>query len=110
MIVKFQDMEVVKVTGEVVISQKQWRLTGETGFICGWTDPFDDGHRDYAVYFNAFGEAIGLPEWNLESLGRIADRDELVPRGRAKQGRKVDILNHPSSQENLAASKLARRE
>jgi hypothetical protein len=87
--VKFQDLEVVRVTGEVVTRQKQWRLTGEIGFISGWTDPYPDGHRDFAVHFNTFGEVIGVPQGNLESLGRIADPSEIKTRSRAHQRRRA---------------------
>ncbi len=88
--VKFQHLEVVRVKGEIVTRQKQWRLTGEVGFVAGWSDPYEDGHRDYGVHFNTFGEVIAVPEADLESLGRIADPSEIVSRsrlgGKAKNG------------------------
>ena len=69
---EFRHREVVKVIGEVVTRQKSWRLTGEIGFVAGWSDPYEDGHRDYGVHFNTFGEVIVVPEGNLLAVGGAA--------------------------------------
>jgi hypothetical protein len=79
---KFQHLEVVKVVRDVVTRKKQWRLLGLTGIITGWTDPYPDGRHGYSVHFNTFGEGVSLEEDDLESLGRIADRSEIVTRSR----------------------------
>ena len=102
MSIKFQRLEVVRVRGDVVIRQQPWRLTGEVGFVAGWSDPYEDGHRDYGVHFNSFGEVIAVPEGNLESLGRIADQNEIVSRSRlGGKGKKGD--SGPSPGEGTGA-------
>lgn len=80
----FQYMEVVKVVSEFVTPKKGWRLKNEIGFVLGWSDPDEDGRRDYGVFFNSFGEMIGVPEVNLKSLGRIAETHEIVRRKRGR--------------------------
>jgi hypothetical protein len=77
---RFQPLEVIRVVGEFVTRKKQRRLTGEIGIIVARNDPDQNGRRDYGVHFNAFGEMITVPEENLESTGRIADRSEIVSR------------------------------
>jgi hypothetical protein len=85
----FTHMEVVKVVAEVRVKVQgmERHLTGETGFVVGWSDPYEDGPRDYGVHFNSIGEVIAVPERCLESLGRIADQAEVVTRSRAHRGR-----------------------
>ena len=64
--------------------------------MAGWSDLYEDGHRDYGVHFNAFGEVIVVPEGNLESLGRIADPSEIVSRSRlVGKGEGRDIPTSP---------------
>jgi microcompartment protein CcmK/EutM len=82
---KFQHLEVVKVIGAVVTRKKQRQLTGETGIVVGWSDPDPNGHQDYGVHFNTFGEMISVSEESLQSLGHIADRSEIVTRSRLHQ-------------------------
>jgi hypothetical protein len=100
---RFEWMEVVKVTGDYVVPKVNWRLDGQVGFVAGWSDPDEKGRRDWAVHFNTYGETIGVPDENLESLGRIADESEIVTcsRAHAKRRRKDD--NEPSVGENNQA-------
>jgi hypothetical protein len=84
---KFQNLEVVKVRGDVVIRGKRIIAAGEVGFVGGWTDASPDGVRDFGVLFNSLGEVVVVPESYLESLGRIADPSELKTRSRTHQRR-----------------------
>lgn len=88
--ITFQFMEVVEVIADVkaTVQQTQRMLTGDSGFVVGWSDAYEDGHRDYGVHFNVLGEVIGLPEQSLVSLGRIADPAEIATRSRAHRSRK----------------------
>lgn len=88
--IAFQYMEEVRITSDVTLKlqQKERCLRGETGFVVGWTDPHEDGSRDYAVHLNAFGETVAVPGHSLQSLGRIADPSEIVSRSRAKGKRR----------------------
>ena len=91
--VKFRHLEEVKVIGDLTVQNKlrtkEWRLTGQTGIVTGWSAPYADGHQDYAVHFNTFGEGFGVSEECLESTGRIADRSEIRTRSRLHQKRRA---------------------
>ena len=87
---KFEHLEAVRVTGEGVVGPKQKRLTGETGFVSGCSNPYEDGHRDFGVHFNSLGEVVCISEEDLESLGRIALPREIVTRSRARGARMPD--------------------
>jgi len=62
--------------------------------VVGWSDPYDDGHRDYAVHFNSYGETMAVPEAFLESVGRVAGPGEIVSRRRAR-GKRTPIQHKP---------------
>jgi hypothetical protein len=87
----FQINEVVRVCRKVITDKKKWDLTGEIGIIISPGNENEDGSIDRLVGFNTYGEAIVVPEKSLESLGRIADPSEFVPRtkwrGRVDSGK-----------------------
>ncbi len=57
-------------------------LVGLEGIVCGQSDPYPDGHRDYGIHFNHLGELRVVPEAFLRLTGRQAKSDEVVSRGR----------------------------
>jgi hypothetical protein len=84
---KYKHLEMVRLTRELISHRKLPPLLGEVGIVVGWSDPYEDGHRDFGVHFNAIGETIAVAEGHLESLGRIADPNEIVTRSRGHQRR-----------------------
>ena len=88
--IAFQYMEIVRIATDLTLrfQQKERCLRGETGFVRGWTDPYEDGSRDYAVHINNLGETVVVPGHSLQSLGRVADPSEIVSQSRAKGKRR----------------------
>jgi dihydroorotate dehydrogenase (NAD+) catalytic subunit len=85
---KFRHLEVVRVKAGVEIPKKGCDLTAEIGIVVGWSDPDENGRRMIAVHWNKYGEVLCFCEEKLESLGRIAKRDEIVTRSRLHQRRR----------------------
>ena len=55
-------------------------LVGQQGIVVGRSDPYEDGHRDYAVHFNHLGQVRAIPESYLRAEDRRATPDEIVTR------------------------------
>jgi hypothetical protein len=63
-------------------------VAGREGIVVGRSDPYEDGHRDYAVHFNHLGQVRSIPEDCLRAEGRQARPDEVVTRSSVARGRR----------------------
>jgi hypothetical protein len=93
---RFRIYEVVRILSESPQIKKV--LTNKEGVIVGMSEPYDDGHRDFGVHINEFGESFALPEQMLESTGRIATEDDIVSRSRAANARRVKSGGNPATE------------
>lgn len=82
---KFRHLEMVRLKPGVEIPFKGWDLACEVGIVVGWTGPDENGRREVGIHWNKYGETVALCEDKLESVGRMATRDEIVTRSRAHQ-------------------------